>query len=152
MTAASTVENMSPELLKVTERAKRDPKMRFFSLAHLIDEEALERAYRRIRKDAAVGVDGITKEQYGLELRRNVANLHSRMKAMRYRLIPSIRGAAPRLPTALAFGQTHAFFFSIFQREIQSRDRSNACRCVGSAEWVGSGARCPCAVPQSWPE
>jgi hypothetical protein len=33
------------------------------SLAHLIDEEALQRAYDSIRKDAAVGVDGITKEQ-----------------------------------------------------------------------------------------
>jgi RNA-directed DNA polymerase len=44
------------------ERAKRDPQVRFTSLAHLIDEEALERAFGRLRKDAAVGVDGITKE------------------------------------------------------------------------------------------
>lgn len=45
--------NMSPELLKVAERAKRDPDARFNSLAHLLDEAALERAYHRIRKDAA---------------------------------------------------------------------------------------------------
>jgi len=60
--------NMSPRLLKVMERAKRDPQVRFTSLAHLIDEEALERAFGRLRKEAAVGVDGITKEQYGREL------------------------------------------------------------------------------------
>ena len=53
---------MSPQLLKVVERAKQEPEGRFHSLAHLIDVPALERAYRRMRKDAAVGVDGVTKD------------------------------------------------------------------------------------------
>lgn len=96
MTAASTVEKVSLKLLEVMERAKRDPQMRFFSLAHLIDEVALKRAYDRIRKDAAVGVDGVTKEQYGRELERNLANLHSRMKAMRYRHQPLRRVHIPK--------------------------------------------------------
>ncbi len=64
MPATLMAENMSPELLKVMERAK-DPKFVFLSLAHLVDEAALTRAFHRIRKGAAVGVDGITKEQYG---------------------------------------------------------------------------------------
>ena len=34
------------------------------ALAHLIDVSALERAYGRSRKAAAVGVDGVTKEEY----------------------------------------------------------------------------------------
>jgi RNA-directed DNA polymerase len=76
---------MTPRLLEVVERAKRDPQMRFQTLAHLIDEEALKRAYGRIRKNAAVGVDGVTKEQYGEELESNVGTLHGRMKTMRYR-------------------------------------------------------------------
>ena len=49
MTNASTLENMSPELLRVVERAQREPEGRFHSLAHLIDVPALERAYRRMR-------------------------------------------------------------------------------------------------------
>ena len=65
---ASTLERRSPELLKVVERAQREPEGRFHSLAHLIDVSALERAYHRMRKDAAVGVDGVTKEQYGQAL------------------------------------------------------------------------------------
>lgn len=96
MTAASMAETVSPKLLEVTERAKRSPQMRFFSLAHLIDEEALERAYGRIRKDAAVGVDGVTKEQYGQELKSNVADLHGRMKTMRYRHQPLRRVHIPK--------------------------------------------------------
>jgi group II intron reverse transcriptase/maturase len=70
--------------------------MRFFSLAHLLDEQALERAYDRIRKDAAVGVDGITKEQYGQELEYNLRELHEQMRAMRYRHQPIRRVHIPK--------------------------------------------------------
>ena len=85
MANASTLGNMSPELLRVVERAQREPEGRFHSLAHLIDVPALERAYRRNRKDAAVGVDGVTKEEYGKDLEQNLQDLHQRLKSMRYR-------------------------------------------------------------------
>ncbi len=65
MSDASTSGGMSLQLLKVVERARREPEGRFHSLAHRIDVPTLERAYHRMRKDAAVGVDGVTKEQYG---------------------------------------------------------------------------------------
>ena len=42
MTNASTLENVSPELLKVVERAQREPEGRFQSFAHVIDVPALE--------------------------------------------------------------------------------------------------------------
>jgi group II intron reverse transcriptase/maturase len=96
MAAASMAGDMSPGLLKVMERAKRDPEGIFFSLAHLIDEDALQRAYRSLRKDAAVGVDGITKEQYGQELESNVRSLHERLKTMRYRHQPIRRVHIPK--------------------------------------------------------
>lgn len=89
-------DDVSPKLLEVMERAKRSPQMRFSTLAHLIDEEALKRAYRRVRKDAAVGVDGVTKEQYGQALDASIANLHTRMKAMRYRHQPLRRVHIPK--------------------------------------------------------
>jgi RNA-directed DNA polymerase len=96
MSAASTANEVSPKLLEVMERAKRSPQMRFFSLAHLIDENALKRAHHRLRKDAAVGVDGITKEQYGEELENNVRDLLGRMKTMRYRHQPLRRVHIPK--------------------------------------------------------
>lgn len=89
---------MSPGLLKVAERAKRDPDTRFNSLAHLLDEVALERAYHRIRKNSAVGVDGITKEQYGQRLEENLRGLHERMRAKRYRHQPIRRVHIPKSP------------------------------------------------------
>ena len=96
MANASTLENLSPELLKVVERAQREPEGRFHSLAHRIDVPALERAYRRSRKGAAVGVDGVTKEQYGQELEANLQDLHVRLKAKRYRHQPIRRVHIPK--------------------------------------------------------
>src|SRR5262249_11832338 len=96
MTAASTAEVMSPKLLEVRERAKRDPQMQFFSLAHLIDEVLLKAAYDRIRKDAAGGVNGITKEQTGERLNDNVRNLHHRMPTKTYRHKPIRRVHIPK--------------------------------------------------------
>jgi RNA-directed DNA polymerase len=85
---ASTSWKMSPGLTKVAERAKAYPEAKMLALAHHIDEPALERAYRRLRKEAAVGIDGITVEQYGEQLAMNLQALRERMKAGRYRHQP----------------------------------------------------------------
>ena len=65
-------------------RARRNPHERQFALAYLIDVEALRRSFGRIRKDAAVGVDGVTKKAYGANLEENLQGLHARLKAMKY--------------------------------------------------------------------
>jgi group II intron reverse transcriptase/maturase len=96
MKGASTLEEMSPELQRVAERARREPEGKFHSLAHLIDEKALTRAYQRLKKDAAVGVDGVTKEKYGEDLERNLRDLHARLKAMTYRHQPIRRVHVPK--------------------------------------------------------
>jgi group II intron reverse transcriptase/maturase len=96
MTDALTPEIMSPGLLKVVERANREPEGRFHSLAHLMDAPALMRAYQRIRKDAAVGVDGVTKEQYGQDLEGNLRNLYERLVSKRYRHQPIRRVHIPK--------------------------------------------------------
>jgi group II intron reverse transcriptase/maturase len=96
MTDAQTSLDMSPQLRRVAERAKWEPAARFNSLAHLIDEELLTKAFRRLRRDAAVGVDGITKEQYGQELESNLKDLHERLRTKRYRHQPIRRVQIPK--------------------------------------------------------
>lgn len=96
MTNALTLEHMSPELLRVVDRAKREPEGRFHSLAHLIDVAALKRAYHRQRANAAVGVDGVTKEVYSLNLEANLEDLHARLKAKQYRHQPIRRVHIPK--------------------------------------------------------
>jgi len=113
MTNTSMLGDMSPQLLKVVERAKQEPEGRFHSLAHLIDVPALERAYRRSRKDAAVGVDGVTKEAYGQDLERNLRDLHERMKARRYRHQPIRRVYIPKEK-----GKTRPIGISAFEDKL----------------------------------
>jgi len=86
---------MSKKLQAVAERA-RDPNARFNSLAHLVDVEALKRAYGRIRANAAVGVDGIDKASYGKDLEAKLQDLHGRLKSNRYRHQPIRRVHIPK--------------------------------------------------------
>lgn len=85
MSDAKTSRNKSPGLVKVAERAKRHPDQRILALAHLIDEPALDRAFRNLRRNAAEGIDGVTVEQYGGQLAANLQALRARMKAGQYR-------------------------------------------------------------------
>jgi len=113
MSTAKTGKVMSPKLLKVAERASRDPNARLLALAHLLDEDALKRAFGRIRKNAAVGVDGITKEQYGRNLARNLQVLHERLRTQRYRHQPIRRVHIPK-----AGGKTRPIGLSCIEDKI----------------------------------
>src|SRR3990172_5301284 len=113
MSDASTSGGMSPQLLEVVERARREPEGRFHSLAHLIDVSALERAYHRMRKDAAVGVDGVTKDKAGQALEGIPGNLHARMKAKRYRHQPIRRVHIPK-----EGGKTRPIGISAFEDKL----------------------------------
>ena len=77
-----------PKLRRVREKAQASRKERFTSLAHLIDVEAMRRSYHRLNASAVAGIDGATKEMYGKNLEENLAELHQRLKAGRYRASP----------------------------------------------------------------
>ncbi|MHC4407105.1 MAG: group II intron reverse transcriptase/maturase [Planctomycetota bacterium] len=96
MSDAKTSEPMSPELQKVVARAREHPKEKILSLAHRIDVPALERAFHRLRDDAAVGVDGVTKAEYGRDLERRLQDLHGRLKTRRWRHQPIRRVHIPK--------------------------------------------------------
>ena len=145
MANASTLGTRSPELLRVVERAQREPEARFHSLAHLIDVPALERAYRRMRKDAAVGVDGVTKEQYGQDLERNLRDLHERMKAKRYRHQPIRRVRIPKDQ-----GKTRPIGISAFEDKLV-QDACARCwrRSTSRTLWTARTASGRSAVPMT---
>ena len=79
---------MSPELQQIAEQARRYPNMVFTSLMHLIDVNFLHEAYRRTRKSAAPGVDGVTADEYAENLEGNLKDLHERMRGGRYEAPP----------------------------------------------------------------
>ncbi|MGH2508147.1 MAG: reverse transcriptase domain-containing protein [Ktedonobacteraceae bacterium] len=72
--------------------------MAFTSLSHHIDLEYLQKAYRRTRKDGAVGVDGQTAEEYkyAAELDANLESLLNRFKSGTYKAPPVRRVHIPK--------------------------------------------------------
>ena len=113
MSQASTWRPMSPGLRKVADRARKEPDGRFHSLAHLLDEVALMRAFGRQRANAAVGVDGVTKEMYEQNLVGNLDDLLVRLKAKRYRHQPIRRVHIPK-----DNGKTRPLGISAFEDKI----------------------------------
>ncbi len=76
---------LSTKLNRLSEIARQDPKVKFTSLAHLLDEECLKQSYRELNRLAAAGIDRVSYEAYGKDLDENVAELVKRLKAKRYR-------------------------------------------------------------------
>lgn len=70
--------------------------MAFTSLAYLMDIDWLQEAYRRTRKDGAVGVDGVTAEEYEQDLEGNLRNLLDRAKSGTYQAPPVRRVHIPK--------------------------------------------------------
>jgi RNA-directed DNA polymerase len=63
---------------------------------HHVDESALERAFRRLKRSAAPGVDGETVASYEQELAQNLPRLHAQVHSGRYRPQPVRRVYIPK--------------------------------------------------------
>jgi group II intron reverse transcriptase/maturase len=68
----------------------------FTTLAHLIDRELLQEAFRRLRKKAAAGIDGQSKAEYAKDLESNLEDLHERLRSRKYRATPARRVWIPK--------------------------------------------------------
>lgn len=75
---------MSPELRRIAEKAREDHRIQFTSLAHLLTVEALEAAWKALKKRSSAGVDGVTAAEYERDLRRNLERLHEQLRAGQY--------------------------------------------------------------------
>lgn len=85
---APTPESLSTRLNRISETAKRNPQYQFENIVHFMNVEMLAWAHQQLRKDSAVGVDGVTAEYYRKNLQNNLADLHNRLKEGRYRAQP----------------------------------------------------------------
>jgi group II intron reverse transcriptase/maturase len=72
------------KLLRIAEKARQDPGCKFTSLFHLMNDDLLRECFEGLRKDAASGIDKVTKEEYGKDLAANLAALVNRLHKMSY--------------------------------------------------------------------
>lgn len=72
-------------LLGIANKARRDKRYRFRNLYRELNEELLLDSWRLLRKDAALGVDGVSAAEYEANLEENIHQLVERLKRKSYR-------------------------------------------------------------------
>jgi len=77
-------ETVGTKLQRIAEKARKDPECRFTSLFHLMNEELLRECFEQLRKDAAAGIDKMSKEEYGMNLEKHLTDLVERLHSMSY--------------------------------------------------------------------
>jgi RNA-directed DNA polymerase len=103
MTGTSSPIPISTRLQRIATLAREDPQRVLTTLAHQcwpqghnIDVPFLKEAYRRTRKDGAVGVDGQTAHFYAQHLEANLTSLLHRFKSGTYYAPPVRRVYIPK--------------------------------------------------------
>ncbi len=87
---------MGTKLERIAEKSKNKPKETYTSLYHLINEEMLTQCHKELDGNKAVGIDRISKEEYGKELENNIKDLVVRLKNKAYKPLPSLRVYIPK--------------------------------------------------------
>jgi group II intron reverse transcriptase/maturase len=88
--------SVSTKLQRIAELARQMPGTALTTLSHHIDLEFLEEAYRRVRKDGAVGVDEVTAEEFARNLEENLKTLLDGYKSGNYKAPPVRRVYIPK--------------------------------------------------------
>ena len=88
---------MSPNLDRISRKARANPDLVFTSLYHHIaDIDHLRTCYRLLKGNKAVGIDEVTKSMYADDLEANLEDLSARLKRMGYRPQPKLRVYIPK--------------------------------------------------------
>lgn len=87
---------VSNGLDRVREAARRHDGEKFTALLHHITPERLTDSYRKLKRTAATGVDGVSWDQYGESLEQNINELCERIHRGKYRAAPSRRTYIPK--------------------------------------------------------
>lgn len=87
---------MGTKLERISELSKNNPEMVFTSVGHLINEDLLKDCHKQMDGKKAVGIDGVSKEEYGKNLEENLKDLVERLKRKAYRPKPARRVEIPK--------------------------------------------------------
>lgn len=87
---------METKLERIAQLSRENPDMVFTSVGHLINKEMLKDCNAKMDKDKAVGIDGITKEEYNRNLGENLDKLVASLKQKSYKPKPARRVEIPK--------------------------------------------------------
>src|ERR1700677_1384503 len=89
-------ERVSQALERVRQAAKRRKEEKFTALLHHINVDLLRLSFYALKRQAAPGVDGVTWQDYEIDLESNLSSLHERVQRGTYRALPSRRKTIPK--------------------------------------------------------
>ncbi|KJW06413.1 putative reverse transcriptase [Orientia tsutsugamushi str. UT144] len=69
--------------------SSKNQDIKFNNLGHIIDLKMLEEQYKELDSKKAIGIDGITKEDYGTKLKANLLSLLTRVRKGQYQAKPA---------------------------------------------------------------
>jgi RNA-directed DNA polymerase len=95
-TAHRSGESVETKLLRIAEKARREPKFQFTSLYHLMDKELLRGCFAGLKGGKAAGIDQVTKEEYAEGLEGNLEKLVEKLHRMAYIPQPVRRTYIPK--------------------------------------------------------
>ena len=87
---------METKLARISQLSRENPDMVFTSIGHLISAELLRECHEAMDGDKAVGIDGITKEEYGRKLDENLECLVMKLRKKAYKPKPARRIEIPK--------------------------------------------------------
>ena len=88
--------SVSQGLDRIRKAARERKQEKFTALLHHVDVGMLRTAFYALRKDAAPGADGLTWQDYEVDLDRRIEELHERVHRGTYRAQPSRRRFIPK--------------------------------------------------------
>jgi RNA-directed DNA polymerase len=96
MRRAQNRESVKQAMDRVRRAARQRKKQRFTTLFHHITIDLLWLSFLALKRDAAAGVDGVTWQEYEIDLEQKLADLHARVHRGAYRAQPSRRRYIPK--------------------------------------------------------
>jgi len=95
-TALSGESAVYDRLNRIKDRAEHSPQEVFNNLFSMLNIDLLRLAFGRLKRGKAPGVDGVTVEDYAVDLEHNLQSLHQRLHRGSYRPQPSQRRDIPK--------------------------------------------------------
>ncbi len=87
---------METKLVRIAEISATSKHPIFTSVYHLINEDMLKQCHKELDGNKAVGIDKVTKDEYGKNLDRNIKELVQRLKSKSFKPLPSLRVYIPK--------------------------------------------------------
>ena len=106
-------EIVKTKLLRITEISKDNPKEKFTSIYHLINEDMLMMCHKELNGNKATGIDKVTKKEYAENLENNIKDLANRLKNKSFIPAPAKRVNIPK-----ANGKTRPLGIAIYEDKI----------------------------------